>query len=457
MSDRPRQVVAPYVDLILDSVADGVFTVDPEFRITYFNSAAERITGFSAGEVVGKLCERVFRPAICQRQCPMRQSLRDGRRVEGVDIEAWTAGGEPILINVSTAPLVGADGRFLGGVETFRDRTPMRALRRELAGRHALEDMVCCSQKMSRVLSALPALARSDDPVLLLGGRGTLKRRMVQAMHDLSIRRDGPMEILACMGLPEAALRPELVGQVALASERDPEERTGRLQEADGGTLYIEDVERLSLPLQEALLRAIETGEVEPFGLGRAVEVDVRVMAGSTQDLSALVKEGRFSAELLRRLAPAALEIPPLHQRTEDIPVLAEDILRRLEFRRSRGILALSEDALASLMEYPFPGNVVELERALEHAYIVAHGPDIHPEDLPAFITVKPERSGAGPRPGTSADKEASRLEPAEAERLRILRCLQRNYWSMSRAAQELGMHRSTLWRKVRRLGIQRP
>ena len=440
------------VDLILDSVSDGVFTVDHEFRITYFNQAAERITGYKSDDVLGSPCMGVFRTASCSQDCPMRRSLRQGQRVEGVEIDARSRMGVPLLISVSTAPLVSPEGEFLGGVETFRDHSHLRDLRQELAGRCSFDEMVCTSEEMRRIMETLPALARAGVPLLLRGGRGTRKRRMAEAVHTNSARGCAPFEVIGCIGLPDSVLASELVGHVAGATPQATEDQEGLLIQAAGGTCYIEDAERLSPAMQAQLLMLLKEEKVEPRGLGRAVEVDVRLILGTTRDLGELATAGRFSMELYRLLKPAELVIPALHRRTEDIPALAGEVLQRMDLRRGRGIRRLSNDALAALMAYSFPGNVVELERVLEHAYIVSRGPEIGTEDLPAFMT-----AGAAPVARPRRRRQDNRRKQEETERVRITRCLQRNYWSMSRAAQELGIHRSTLWRKTKQLGIQRP
>ena len=446
-------VGAGLVDLILESVSDGVFTVDHEFRITYFNRAAERITGYSSSEVLGSRCMDVFRTASCTQDCPMRRSLRLGQRVDGVEIDARTRTGDPLLISVSTAPLLSTNGKFMGGVETFRDHSHLRALRQELVGRCSFEQMVCTSEQMRRVLEALPVLARAEVPLLLRGARGTRKRRMATSVHHSSPRCEGPLVTLGCTGLPDLVLASELVGHVRGATPKATEDHPGQLMQASGGTCYIEDLERLTPALQQQLVMLMKRGEIEPRGPGRSVAVDVRLVFGTTRDLGQLVAAGRFSAALYGLLQPAELVIPDLHQRTEDIPALCLEVLRRMDLLRGRGIRRVSNDALAALMAYPFPGNVIELERALEHAYIVSRGPEIRAEDLPPFMS--PEASP--PFPPEASGRRVGRRKQTETERLRILRCLQRNYWSMSRAALELGMHRSTLWRKTRQLGINRP
>lgn len=451
--ERRGEVGEGLVELILESVSDGVFTVDHEFRISYFNRAAERITGYSSSEVLGTRCMEVFRTASCTQDCPMRRSLRLGQRVDGVEIDARTRDGSPLLISVSTAPLVSPEGEFLGGVETFRDHTHLRALRRELVGRCTFEEMVCTSEQMRRVLEALPVLARAEVPVLLRGARGTFKRRMAVAIHHNSPRCEGPLATLCCTGLPEGVLASELVGHVKGATPQAAEDHPGQLMQAVGGTCYIEDLERLSPSLQQQVVRLLREGKVEPRGLGRAVDVDVRLVFGTTRDLGPLVADGRFSGDLYELLKPAELVISDLHQRTEDIPALGLEVLRRMDLRRGRGIRRLANDALAALLAYPFPGNFIELERALEHAYIVSRGPEIRAEDLPLFMTSTPVTSA----PAVAQGGRPGRRRQGDTERLRILRCLQRNYWSMSRAAQELGIHRSTLWRKTKQLGINRP
>jgi len=437
--------------LILGNVADGVFTVDRQFRITFFNRAAEQITGFSPDEALGRPCFEVFRTPICSQDCPLRQSLRTGRTVKNYEIDILTRKGLHQTISVSTAPLVDTSGQFLGGVETFRDLSPIKELRREISGRYVFQDIISKNDGMRQIFDTLPNIAQSDATVLIQGRSGTGKELFATAIHNLSPRADGPLVKVNCGALPETLLESELFGHVKGAFTDAKQGRMGRFQAAQGGTIFLDEIGDIALQLQVKLLRVLQHREFEPLGSERTVKVDVRVVAATNRDLERLVAEGRFREDLYYRLNVILINIPDLVERTEDIPLLVDHFIERFNNRMGRNLQRVTDEAMAALMRHPFPGNVRELENMLEHAYIVARGPNITAEDLPPYL-----HSGhhavrrPAPAPGTFA-------EAPEDERRRIVEVLRRNFWSIPRAAEELGMHRTTLWRKVRRFGIQRP
>lgn len=423
------------VGLILRNVADGVFTVDPEFRITFFNPAAQAITGFTAEEAIGRPCFEVFRTPICGQDCPLRQSLRTGRTVKNFEIDILTRDGRRQTISVSTAPLVDEEQGFLGGVETFRDVSPLRELRREIAGGFTLQDIASKNRDMRRIFDAIPSVARSDAPVLVQGANGTGKDLVAAAIHGASPRAQHALVRVNCSAVPEILLDEELFGQ---------EERTGRAFAAAGGTLVLNEASALPLHIQAKLLRLLESGEVQPPGASSVVKLDVRVIATSSRSLEPLVADGRLRRDLFYRLNVIAIRVPELAERTEDIPLLVEHFLARFNNRMGRSIRGVDDEVVARLMRHRFAGNVRELENVLEHAYVVARGGTISVADLPPYVT--------GARP-----EDAPPLVAGDGERETILRVLQRNRWSILRAAEELGMHRTTLWRKIKRLKISRP
>ena len=442
------------VDLVLGNIADGVFTVNPEFRVTFFNRAAEEITGFRADEAIGRPCYEIFRTPICGQDCPLRQSLRTGRKVKNFEIDILTRTGKRQPISVCTAPLVDPTGEFRGGVETFRDLSSLRELRREISARYSFKGIISKNATMRRVFETLPNIAQSDATVLIQGRSGTGKELFSTAIHDLSPRADGPLIKVNCGALPEALLESELFGHVKGAFTDAKQDRVGRMKAADGGTILLDEIGDLPLSVQVKLLRALQQREFEPVGSEQTVKVDVRVLAATNQDLEQLVAEGRFREDLYYRLNVILIQVPDLNARTEDIPLLTEHFLERFNHRMGRNIQRVSDDAMDVLMRWPFPGNVRELENVLEHAYVVAKGTTISRSELPPHIVSgrPPDTNGAG-RPPTLARFGSG----SKAERQLIEECLYRNMWSIPRAAKELGMHRTTLWRKVKSLGIERP
>ena len=444
------------MEMILSNVADGVFTVDSQFRITFFNRAAETITGYSAAETVGRYCHQVFQTPICQQDCPLRRSLRTGQSIKNFEIDMTTRAGDRQAISVCTAPLLDGAGKFLGGVETFRDLTTIKSLRKEIAGKFVFQDMVSKNARMRQIFETLPNIAQSDATVLIQGRSGTGKELFAKAIHDLSPRAVGPLVKINCGALPEALLESELFGHVKGAFTDAKTERIGRFRAADGGSLFLDEIAETPASLQVKLLRVLQSREFEPVGSEKTVKTDVRIITATNQDLDRLVDEGRFREDLFYRLNVILIEIPDLCERQDDIPLLVEHFLQRLDDRMGRHIRGLTERAMAALLDYSFPGNVRELENLLERAYIVCTGQHIDIEDFPPSVNGT-ARSGWRQDRRLQRDGTYSTVPFLDQERDLIVECLRRNHWRIPHAAHELGMHRTTLWRRVKRLGIPLP
>ena len=442
--------------LILGSLAEGVFTVDPACKITFFNRAAEIITGFRATDVVGRLCSDVFRTELCDRDCPLQQSLRTGRTVKNFEIDILTTRGTTEAVSVSTAPLVASDGQRIGAVETMRDLSPIRTLRRELSGKYVFEDFVSKNAAVREIVNMLPRVAKSDAPVLLRGPRGTGKELLAVAIHNTSSRSAGPLEKVGCGAMPHALVDAEMFGQVRDTDPAASRRLVGRVEAANGGTLFLDEVGALPLAVQTKLLGVLDRGEMTPVGANEAMRVDVRVIAATGLDLERLVVAGRFDQHLLARLNAIPLRIPPLNERREDVPVLVQHFVDRLNHRIGRNIQGVTDKGMAVLMRYAFPGNVRELENVIEQAYVVTAGPLIDRRDLPPHVVTGAKAKEAASLRGLRSG--AKWAKPAlDVERRRLSRVLARNLWNIRRAAAELGMHRTTLWRRIKQLQIAPP
>ena len=441
------------LDLILGNITEGVFTVDDSFRITFFNRAAEELTGFSRAEAVGRFCHEIFRTPICNQDCPLRRSVRTGRPVKNFEIDILTRKGDHQAISVSTAPLIDASGGFRGGVESFRDLTLLRSLQKEIRGRFVFQEVISKNRRMRQIFETLPNIAQSDATVLLHGRSGTGKELFARAIHNLSPRSNGPLIKVNCGALPETLFESELFGHVKGAFTDAKNHRAGRFRAAEGGTLFLDEVGDTPLPVQVKLLRVLQSREFEPLGSEETIQADVRLIAATNQDLDHLVAEGRFREDLYYRLNVIMIEIPDLCERTDDIPLLVEHFIERLNHRMGRNIKGLTEDAMRTLLHHPFPGNIRELENIIERAYIVCSGRLISVEDLPPAVVegVSPPLA-ASPRPPQTRHPHQHDLR--EVERRQLIECLERNRWNIPRAARKLGMHRTTLWRKVKRLEI---
>ena len=426
---------------ILDSIADGVFTVDREFRITSFNRAAEEITGFSREEALGRRCSEVFKASICKSACALLQTVETGQRLVNVPVEIRNRLGVQVPISISTAVLFDRRGNRIGGVETFRDLTALNELRREIDGRYELRDIVGRHPKMREVLEIIPEVADSDATVLIQGPSGSGKGLLARAVHNLSGRRDKPFVKANCAALPETLLESELFGYVRGAFTDAKRDKPGRIAMADGGTLFLDEIGDVSVSVQVKMLRMVQEREYEPLGATTTRKADVRVIAATNRDLVELMRQGKFREDLYYRLNIVNLHLPSLAERREDIPRLVDRFLRRFSAKMGRHVTGVSEGAMALLMAHDYPGNVRELENAIEHALVLCRGSVVEERHLPANL-----REQAPPRAPTAP------LESAEAQVIRVT--LEEHGGNRAEAAKALGLHRTTLWRKMRRYGL---
>ncbi len=441
-------------EAILESISEGVFTVDLEWRITSFNRAAEEITGVPREEAIGQRCSDVFRSSMCETNCALRETMRTGKPVVGRTAYIIDAEGARIPISVSTALLLDENGVVVGGVETFRDMSELEALRTELKGRYRVGDLVSRSPLMQRLFEALPAIAASPSTVLILGETGTGKEVIARTIHSLSPRSKGPFVAVNCGALPESLLESELFGYKAGAFTGARRDKPGRFALARGGTLFLDEIGEVPLALQVKLLRVLQERVYEPLGSTRSEKADVRVIAASNTDLLEATKKGKFREDLYYRINVVRIELPPLRSRKEDIPLLVDQFIQHFNKVQGRSVRGVSPDAMALLTAYDWPGNVRQLENAIERAFIVCTGDEIGIEHLPEELTARaapPTKPGRGTR--------ASKLEQArralDAQLIRS--ALERHGFNRSAAARELGIHRSTLFRWMKRLGIDVP
>ncbi len=433
-------------DIILDSVADGVFTVDGEWRVTSFNRAAERITGVPRGEAIGRQCSSVFRSNICETDCALRRTMETGQQIVNRTVNIVAANGRTVPISVSTALLRNEGGQVIGGVETFRDLTAVEELRKELEGRYTFRDILSRNHRMGELFGILPEVAVSESTVLIEGESGTGKELLARAIHSLSPRAGGPLVTVNCGALPDTLLESELFGHKAGAFTDAKKDRPGRFALAEGGTIFLDEIGDVSPAMQARLLRVLQERIYEPLGGTESVKADLRVIAATNRDLKRLVDEGRFRQDLYYRVNVVQLEIPPLRERKEDIPLLVDHFIARFNGIQGKGISGVSDDVLACLMAHSFPGNVRELENIIEHAFVLCRGGVIETRHLP-----EPFRAPPGPK----SSRGGKTLE--EMEKVFILAALKRSGWRRGEAAKELGIHRSTLRRKMKALGIEAP
>ncbi len=430
---------------ILESISDGVFTVDLNWRITSFNRAAEEITGTPREEALGSLCSDVFRAGMCENACALRRTLLTGKPIINRSTYIVNAEGRRLPISVSTAVLRDESGRIAGGAETFRDLSEVEELRKELEGRFQLGDMVSRSPRMQEIFRLLPAVAASESTVLIQGETGTGKELLARAVHELSPRRNGPFVAVNCGALPDTLLESELFGYRTGAFTGADRDKPGRFALAQGGTVFLDEIGEISPALQVRLLRVLQEKTIEPLGATAPQPVDARVIAATNRDLKERVRLGEFRADLFYRIHVVPLTLPPLRERKEDVPLLCDVLVQRLNRIQGRNIQGVAPDALAALMDYDFPGNVRELENILEHAFVLCDGTRIELQHLPAEFRADPARAAAA---------AGAPLNFLEAESRVIREALARHGGNRAATAQALGIHKTTLYRKMKRLGI---
>ncbi len=434
-----------YKNVILDSIADGVFAVDSDWRVCSFNRAAEEITGIQRDEAIGSQCSEVFRASICESACALRETMKTGNPIIDRAIYIVRADGTRIPVTISTALLKDDQGRTIGGVETFRDLSVEEELRRELAGRHMFEDMVSTSTDVLRVFEILPDIAESESTVLIQGESGTGKELIARALHNMSPRAENPLVIVNCAALPDTLLESELFGHKAGSFTDARRDRLGRFAMADGGTIFLDEIGDVSPALQARLLRVLQDGTYEPVGATRTEKADVRVVATTNRDLDAMIKSGEFRSDLYYRINVISIELPPLRDRREDVPLLVEHFIERFNRLKRKEISDVSPDVLELLMNHDYPGNIRELENIIEHAFVMCRSRTIRKRHLPRHLVPTPQPAPDAPR------------SLPEAERAFLVTTLERNRWNRAATARELGVHKTTLWRKMKRLAITAP
>jgi len=439
MEATTRKIAA----VIFDSITDGVFTTDHDCRITSFNRAAEKMTGFTRQQAVGRYCFDIFRTEICQSRCALRHTLADGSPVSNVRVTIVTRDGRPLPISVSTTILRDKSGEVVGAVEFFRDLSVEEALRERISRMDAFANLRSDNGRMHHMLELLPEVATAECNVLIQGPSGSGKELIAQAIHNLSPRQHGPYVRVNCAALPETLLESELFGYVKGAFTDAKRDKPGQFQIASGGTLLLDEIAEMPLALQVKLLRVLNNGEFQPLGSTRTLHTDARILSSTNRDLEAMVAEGDFREDLYYRINVVNLEVPPLGERLEDLPRLVNHFVEQFREKQRKPIARASDDVMALLRRYDWPGNVRELENAIEHAFVLCRGELIEVEHLPQRIVAAVQKNGnSSARFGDSS--------PAAV----IQECLARNHGDRIKTASELGMHRSTLWRKMRQYGI---
>ncbi|MCA1961216.1 MAG: sigma 54-interacting transcriptional regulator [Desulfomonile sp.] len=434
---------------ILNSISEGVMTLDKDWKIASWNRAAEQITGFHREEVLGKECTKVFRAALCREHCPVDRALSCGHPYYDVQVAIRNKRNEVVHLVVNASPLYDEHGHIVGGLETFRDVSQNRWMQEELERQYGYTNIVGRSDAMKRVYETMGSLLGTDTTVLIQGESGTGKELIARALHFYGPRKDKPFVAVNCSALPEGVLESELFGHVKGAFTGAIRDHIGKFELANGGTLFLDEIAEISPAIQVKLLRVLEERELQRVGDNRSIKVNIRLITATNKDLYRKVLDNSFRDDLYYRLSVFPLHLPPLRERTSDIRLLVAHFIKKFNKQMGRSIQGIADEFLEILESYSWPGNVRELSNAIEHAFVHCNGMLLHSSDLPHHIVNAAPAVVAKP-----SRKPQEKLDLVEREL--IVRELEAAHWRKSVAARRLGMSRATLWRKMEKFGIGR-
>ncbi|UCE84400.1 MAG: sigma 54-interacting transcriptional regulator [Deltaproteobacteria bacterium] len=437
--------------LILDNLDIGVFTVNRGGHITSFNSMAESITGYERQEILGQHHAKLTGCNLPGQVCSLAESIETGETLANLHRRLFTKDGRKLPIRANFMALRNEAGQTIGGLETFQDLSLIQKLNRAISDKYTFADMIGKDGVMQQVFEILPVVAESEANVLVEGPTGTGKDLLAKIIHNASRRKDKPFVKVNCAALPDNLLESEMFGYVKGAFTGADRDKPGRFQEAEGGSIFLDEIGDLPLSLQAKLLRVLEDKEFYPLGGRELSQVDVRIIAATNQILENLVREKKFREDLYYRLNVMRLELPPLKERRADIPLLINNFVKQYNVTKGASVTRIAEDAMDILLNYDYPGNIRELENIIEHACVLCQGEIVERRHLPLYMqAIQSSRDeGFVARPGVTEAR-------VQRERELIVEALEEHRWHRQKAAKALGMDRTTLWRKMKKYNIAR-
>jgi PAS domain S-box-containing protein len=422
------------LETVLDNLKEGIIAHDMNRRIFFFNTEAERITGYQRAEVLGKDCHDAFGSPFCGERCVFCRDAETLASKSEYTLNIVTRKGGRRRIEMTVTSMKDADGQFTGVLASFRDITDLLNLQMRADELTSFGNIIGHDNKMMTIFGQIRDVAEYDYPVHIAGETGTGKELVANAIHSESRRNGRPFVPINCGALPEGLIESELFGHVKGAFSGAIRDKKGRFELADGGTIFLDEIAELSNPMQAKLLRFLQEGQFERVGAEGSVTVDVRVLSATNKNLKEEVRSNRFREDLFYRLNVIPIELPPLRERKLDIPLLIDHFLSEAARRYEKKMLKVSSKAMSSLMDYRWPGNVRELQNAIQFAFVRCNGKVITPDDLPIELREAanlPVRRG----PNRKLDQEA------------VKAALVRTGGNKARAAMSLGVGRATLYR----------
>lgn len=370
--------------------------------------------------------------------------MENGKPMSNMPVIIQRADERYIPISVNTAVLRASDNAIIGGVEIFRDLTTINELKKAYFKKHFFEDIISKNDRMLRNFAILPQIAESDSTLLINGATGTGKEFLARAVHNHSPRKKGPFIAVNCGALPDTLIESELFGYKAGAFTNARKDKPGRFATAQGGTIFLDEIGDISPAVQIRLLRVLQDRMYEPLGANHPVETNARVIAATHRNLKELVEKGQFREDLYYRINVIQVSLPPLRERKEDIPLLVEHFINHFNATKGKQVLGMAENAMAALMFHDWPGNIRELENAIEHAFVLCAEALIRPAHFPESI-----------QPPRHPSELPEGMALVDIEKMAILKALERNQWKKMATARELGIDKNTLRRKLKRFSIE--
>ncbi len=450
-----------FAELLLGSMADGVFTLDRQGTISSWNPSMERITGYREAEAIGKNCSMLTFNRCLDTSCPTgikECGILEIGSFDGKECFLRHKNGHDVPVLKSARLIDGANGDILGIVETvtdlgevYRARKILEETARQLKKIHSFENIIGKSSEIQQVFTALKAAAASEATVLIQGESGTGKELVASAIHFNSARADMPYVTINCSALPETLLESELFGHVKGAFTGSVRDRVGRLEEADGGTLFLDEIADISPLIQIKLLRVLQEREIERVGESKKQKIDIRIVAATNKDIFSLVNSGAFREDLFYRLKVFPIELPPLRKRKDDLRLLISHFINLQNKQTGKQVLDVTPSAMRILMDYNWPGNVRELENAIEHGFVLVNDRHIDIFDLPVEI----RQCEYAPHSSKWSSKSDQKNQPQKKlTREFLIDVLEDSHWNKAEAGRQLGVSRTAIWKYMKKWDI---
>ena len=427
------------IERILNNISEGVIAHDLNRKIFYFSEGAEKLTGLSEADVIGRDCHDIFNPRLCGENC----SFCNGSSYSENGPNSYTSvipemNGERKELEVTVVPLQNPDGEIYGVTACLRDLTELSEISKALGQKTSFSGIVGRSSKMLEIFEQIKSISGYDMPVSIFGETGTGKEVIANAIHDESLRRDHPFVPINCGALPEGLVESELFGHVKGSFSGAVRDKKGRFELANGGTIFLDEVAELPKHIQVKLLRFLQEGILEKVGSEKRIKVDVRIISATNKDLKREVTAGNFREDLYYRIKVIPVTLPPLRERKSDIPLLVEHFIGKMANTSTKNKKSLSKDAVNALMNYEWPGNVRELENAIQFAVIKSTSNTITPMDLPMELSETVEIAAPKRGPLKKLDKDS------------VNATLVKTAGNKTKAAKILNVGRATLYRFIK-------